>query len=391
MFSKSTLTLMFSIFLFVPIVFAEIYISCQRQNIVAGESVTCSIVDCKDVLWIITNNKGIPLSLPLITNDYNVNIKTKGTGEVIINTVCFNPDIGVRSKIINVASELPYNPYAATDSGTEQPYCYQYYLDPKICPCGCDPTSNGGVCKNCTTVTTQNTQNTAFISITTCKSGATDWVCNISGVCKCELAGSCTNGDFLVYKKDPNDILCSFEINGSEVVMYWDKCGSPTTDDVKVVVDCNGNRSSEETIFIIDSNTKTTKPTSTTIFRFGCLYECRSSCEDDTVPPACFSGVSHGAKGCEAGLTCCEYAPKACPLPATIKIKQQCLHECCPESEEYKTKRCDEGSFCCGDNTCKKSCPGSPSNIDMTVPLLIFMVILAPVIIFSLYIIFGRK
>ena len=226
------------------------------------------------------------------------------------------------------------------------------------------------------------------VSIESCKSGRENWVCDPDDICVCEISGDCTDGDLLVYKDDITDLLCAPEILGSNVDIFWEKCGNPIGE-VKVRADCEEGQSSREKItisYISSAVTTTTSTTTTTVIL--CNYVCQSTCSDDNNPPFCYRRIPHGTRGCPGGTICCESIFKQCPeteTGTTISQDETCPYECCVDIPGYEYKPCSPGLICIN-----RVCRESPETPSLSLPRsLLFWVIVAsliPIIAFFVFI-----
>jgi len=232
------------------------------------------------------------------------------------------------------------------------------------------------------------------VSVETCESGIGDWQCEVNKICVCDISGSCTNGDLLVYQGDVTNLLCAPSISGSSVDIFWDDCGNPSGH-IIVRADCDEGQSSEEVIDIVDLSdggpqTTVTTSTITTTTEVYCNYVCRSTCMEDNNPPLCYERISHGTQGCPFGQVCCESILKECPStePGEPAITDKtCPYECCIDMPGYEYKPCPSGLSCC-DNLCKESCGSTGLKIPKQI---VFWIILATAIPLVAFLIFSWR
>jgi len=108
------------------------------------------------------------------------------------------------------------------------------------------------------------------VDVTSCKSGTLNWLCERGRTCVCEISGTCSNGNFLVYDEYLTNPLCSPQIIDDTATIDWTYCNS-TKDYVKARADCDEGQSPEKMIIITaPTGTTTTSIMTTTTLYGGC-------------------------------------------------------------------------------------------------------------------------
>ena len=102
------------------------------------------------------------------------------------------------------------------------------------------------------------------LEVENCQSNDEDWECELDEICICEIDGTCTDGNLLVYEDDLDNVLCIPEIKNKKAEFSFDSCGSPTGK-VRVRADCDEGQSDEENLDVVFYGTipTTTKTTTT--------------------------------------------------------------------------------------------------------------------------------
>ncbi len=165
------------------------------------------------------------------------------------------------------------------------------------------------------------------IEIVNCTSGKNSWECEIGKPCVCQISGTCTNGELLVYKDSIYNALCMPTISSGISVIFLDACNI-RRGEIKVRASCFEGNSMEKTISIV------------------------------------------------------EYSMPLEPQPTTIpKITTTIIYEPCAEvGEDCSNLECCEGLICCEDNTCQEYCEEKPKGLNiwiLIIPLIGILIILA--------------
>jgi len=101
------------------------------------------------------------------------------------------------------------------------------------------------------------------VNITTCKSDSIDWLCERDRPCVCEISGTCTDGNLLVYEEGITNLICAPQISDRTASIDWTICET-TENNIKVRADCKDEQSSEKMIILTGAAVTTTVPTTTT-------------------------------------------------------------------------------------------------------------------------------
>jgi hypothetical protein len=214
------------------------------------------------------------------------------------------------------------------------------------------------------------------LSVSECYSDDGDsWKCSDNEFCVCEISGSCSHGDLLIYENDIDDVLCIPKIIDSQAEFSPLECMYDSGDTLKVRAVCDEGYSPEKDLDIyLGTGTTISGTTLPSTTNPGCQYSCQITCNDDREPPYCFEAISHGTQGCSGGDICCELIPVQCTgttLSPTTVSEHPCPYECCVDTTQYEHKFCDEGLKCCSDNKCRENC--SPKAILPTSGLIVLI------------------
>jgi hypothetical protein len=101
------------------------------------------------------------------------------------------------------------------------------------------------------------------IEIVSCTSGKNPWECEIGKACVCQISGTCTSGELLVYKDSIYNALCMPTISSGISVIFSDACNI-RKGEIKVRASCLEGNSIEKTISIVEFSTQP-EPQPTTI------------------------------------------------------------------------------------------------------------------------------
>lgn len=152
--------------------------------------------------------------------------------------------------------------------------------------------------------------------ISNCKSDSINWLCERGKLCTCSIAGTCTDGNILVYAEDVSNIICSPQISDRIARIDWSYCNT-TLDSVRIRADCDEGQSLEKMIIISGTATTiatTTTATITTIETTISGGTCGAEGYCDAAINECIVGYeecSSYSSECSAGEKCC------CPSTAT--------------------------------------------------------------------------
>ena len=102
------------------------------------------------------------------------------------------------------------------------------------------------------------------VDITGCRSDSINWLCERGKLCICEISGSCSNGNLLVYEEVISSPLCSPQISDRSVAIDWSICDT-SKDNVKIRADCDEEQSSEKMIILTGVVVTTTISPTTSI------------------------------------------------------------------------------------------------------------------------------
>ena len=155
------------------------------------------------------------------------------------------------------------------------------------------------------------------IDVTSCKSNGINWLCEQGKVCTCEISGTCSNGNLLVYEDDISNPLCSPQISDGVASIKWENCNT-TKDSVKTRADCNEGQSPEERIIISAAITTTTVLGTTTV-------------PETTIPPTTTLPGMCGDGYCEyEDYECLEGYEHCDEYDDECELNEKC---CCPVAE----------------------------------------------------------
>jgi len=171
------------------------------------------------------------------------------------------------------------------------------------------------------------------VLITNCRSGNIPGECEQAETCTCYIAGTCTDGNLLVYKTSMGNLYCAPQIKAGKAEIDWDECGNPSGT-IYAVADCDEGQSSAEKIEIVEGKEE---PISCGISGY-CESKAKG-CKSDYERCSSYDDECSSDKKC-----CCLKEPE----------KELCPHECCVGEIDYEDQECDPG-YSCVNNVCKKA------------------------------------
>ncbi len=173
------------------------------------------------------------------------------------------------------------------------------------------------------------------LDITGCKSDSTNWLCDRSDLCICEISGTCTNGNILLYENDVSNLLCAPQISDSKAYIDWSLCDT-TLDSLKIVADCNEGQSTERMIIL----TGVASTVSTTTSISGTTQSTAGTTIQTTIE---YTGMCGSDGYCESADNDCLTDYTDCPeYENECNTGEKC---CCPPSGPTTTIKGDKGGF----------------------------------------------
>ena len=102
------------------------------------------------------------------------------------------------------------------------------------------------------------------LDISGCKSDSTNWLCTRGSLCVCDISGTCTNGNILLYENDVSNLLCVPKITNNKAYIDWTYCNT-TLDSIRIRADCDEGQSLERMIILSGTTTSVSTTMLTTV------------------------------------------------------------------------------------------------------------------------------